>query len=39
MEYTLMHKNIPVAEMLLDESGYIAKITAAHDVRHLPPGV
>jgi len=40
MEYTLMHKNIPVVDMDIDEAtGQIAKLGNAHDVRHLPLGI
>ena len=39
MEYTLMHKNNPVVDMRIDETGYIAKLTAIQDIRRLPPGV
>lgn len=39
MEYTLMHKNIPVVDMQIDETGYIAKLREVHDSRHLPPGI
>ena len=39
MEYTLMHKNIPITDMIIDETGYIAKIQNTHDVTHLPPGI
>ena len=39
MEYTLMHKNIPVADMVIDETGFIAKLPKTHDERHLPVGV
>ena len=39
MEYTLMHKNIPVVEMVIDETGFIAKLTKTHDERHIPIGV
>jgi len=34
-----MHKNIPVVDMRIDETGYIAKLLDTHDVRHLPPGI
>ena len=39
MEYTLMHKNVPVVDMQIDETGYIAKLTDVQDIRHLPPGI
>jgi len=39
MEYVLMHKNIPVVAMIIDETGFIAKLTATYDERHLPIGV
>ncbi len=38
MEYTLMHRNIPVVDMTIDETGYIAKLRDVHDVRRLPVG-
>jgi hypothetical protein len=34
-----MHKNIPVVDMDVDETGFIAKLTKVHDERHLPVGV
>ncbi|MCL2604631.1 MAG: excisionase [Defluviitaleaceae bacterium] len=40
MKYTLMHKNIPVVDMQIDEAtGTISKIEAVHDIRHLPLGI
>ena len=39
MEYTLMHKNIPVVDLTIDETGYIAKLRDDHDLRHLPVGI
>ena len=39
MEYTLMHKKIPVVDIILDETGYIAKINDIYDIRHLPVGI
>lgn len=40
MQYTLMHKDIPVAELVLDEiSGNISKIEAVYVPEHLPVGV
>lgn len=40
MNYTLMHKNIPVADVsIYEESGTITAITAAHNTDHLPVGV
>lgn len=39
MEYTLMHKNIPVVDMAIDETGYIAKLLDAFDASHLPVGI
>ena len=39
MEYTLMHKDIPVVDMVIDETGFIAKLTKTHDERHIPIGV
>ena len=39
MEYTLMHKNIPVVDMTIDETGYIAKLRNVQDARHLPVGI
>ena len=34
-----MHKNVPVMDMVIDETGYIAKLLNVHDYRHLPVGV
>jgi len=34
-----MHKNVPVVDMELDETGYVAKLHDVHDVRRLPVGV
>lgn len=39
MEYTLMNKNVPVVDMEIDETGYVAKLREIHDVRRLPIGV
>jgi hypothetical protein len=39
VEYVLMHKNVPVMDMVIDETGYIAKLLSVHDYRHLPVGV
>jgi len=39
MDYTLMHKNIPVTDMVLDVTGFIAKLLKVHDEQHLPVGV
>lgn len=39
MDYTLMHKNIPVVDMVIDQTGYIAKLRDVHDICHLPPGI
>jgi len=40
MRYTLMHKYIPVVDMEIDDATHtIVKIRAAHDIRHLPPGI
>ena len=40
MKYTLMHKNISVADMVLDETtGSIIKIEKLYEVSHLPVGV
>jgi len=39
MNYTLMHKNIPVVDIILDESnGFINKIGEIHNIDHLPIG-
>lgn len=39
MEYTLMHKNIPVLEIELDEAtSSIQKLGAVHHLEHLPLG-
>jgi len=34
-----MHKNVPVVDMELDETGYVAKLRDVHDVRRLPIGI
>ena len=40
MNCTLMHKNIPVADMLIDDvTAHIAKLLDTQDIRHLPPGI
>ncbi len=40
MKYTLMHKNIAVAELLLDdETGFIQKIETTYEPKHLPVGI
>jgi hypothetical protein len=39
MQYTLMHKNYPVADITLDETGIILKIGTLYDERRLPLGV
>ena len=39
MEYTLMHKNVPVVDMVIDETGFIAKLTTTHNELHLPVGI
>jgi len=40
LECTLMHKNIPVVDMEIDdEVGAIAKLLTTHDIRHLPLGI
>lgn len=40
MNYTLMHKNIPVADVsIYEESGTITTVTATHNPDHLPVGV
>jgi len=40
MDYTLMHKNIPVVDMFIDDkTAAIAKLRNVHDIRHLPPGI
>ncbi len=39
-KYTLMHKNIPVAELDIDEeTGAISKIAEVHSLEHLPVGI
>jgi len=39
MNYTLMHKNIPVVDLVIDEdSGFIDKISMIHHPAHLPLG-
>jgi len=35
----LMHKNIPVVDMVIDETGFISKLAKLHDERHLPIGI
>ena len=40
MDYTLMHKNIPVVDMKIDDVTHtIVKLQDAYDTRHLPPGI
>ncbi len=40
MRYTLMHKNIAVAELILDdETGFIQKIEKTYEPKHLPVGI
>jgi hypothetical protein len=39
LDYTLMHKNQPVVDMVIDETGYIAKSRKIYDQRHLPTGI
>jgi len=40
MQYTLMHKDVPVADMILDEaSGTISRIEKVYHPEHLPVGV
>lgn len=40
MEYVLMHKNIPVAELEIDSrTGYIFKVNNASNPEHLPFGI
>ena len=40
MDCTLMHKNIPVVGMRIDEeTGNIAELCDSHDKRHLPVGI
>ena len=39
MLYTLMHKNIPVLDILIDDVGQITEIKKIHDERHIPIGV
>ena len=39
MEYTLMHKNIPVLDIELDEAtGSVQKLGTVHRIEHLPLG-
>lgn len=39
MEYTLMHKNIPVLDIELDEAtGFVQKLGTVHRIKHLPLG-
>ncbi|MCL2361765.1 MAG: excisionase [Defluviitaleaceae bacterium] len=39
MEYILMHKDIPVVDMVIDETGFIAKLGTVYDERRIPIGV
>jgi hypothetical protein len=39
MDYTLKHKNIPVVDIVLDETGYVAKVNKIYDERRVPIGV
>ena len=40
MNCTLMHKNIPVVDLQIDDdTGYIAKLQNIHDKQHLPLGI
>jgi hypothetical protein len=39
MDYTLMHKDIPVIDLEIDATGFISKILKVHDERHLPMGI
>ena len=40
MNYTLMHKNIPVADVsIYEESGTITAVNTAYNPDHLPVGV
>ena len=39
MEYTLMHKNIPVVDMRILGNGYIEELRDTLDIRHLPLGI
>jgi len=40
MDCTLMHKNIPVVDIQIDDATHtIVKLKDAHDIRHLPPGI
>jgi hypothetical protein len=40
MQYTLMHKNTPVAEVdIIEETGYILKTLEVHNPEHLPVGL
>jgi hypothetical protein len=34
-----MHKNIPVIDVTIDKTGYIAKLREVYDIRRLPPGI
>ena len=39
MEYTLMHKSVPVLDVELDEAtGFVQKLGAVHQMEHLPLG-
>jgi len=40
MDCTLMHKNIPVLDMQIDEeTGYVAKLNDVYNINHLPLGI
>ncbi len=38
MLYQLMHRNRPVAELSIDDDGYIADLLSVSCIRHMPPG-
>ena len=39
MEYTLMHKRIPVVDIVIDEAGQIIQTNTIHDIKHIPIGI
>jgi len=39
MDALLMHKNVPVAKVVLEDSGWISKVEATYNPSHLPIGI
>jgi hypothetical protein len=39
MEHILMHKNIPVLDVIMSENGTIDQINRVHDLQRCPIGV